>query len=343
MPTKTHMDKDFPAPIDFTDYEDGEDQEESIDVVPPFVHDNLTIQRPSLDEIIGLTLGERVEGGFVDFRPMMATTAPNVPFPRALIPGMTGWDVRGHKRAWSRAFPDLYPWPDKGGFTDYFGPAFKEAVIKGQKRTGILATGKIGSATHEMLERRHRHEHPNEWAFDALAIELCKDYAREYAKTPEQKVREAIIAAWEFWCTLNSSISYSQERPFALVKPPQYSSRMDCSEYYTLGCFAAGARDPNGYGYNGYGYTGSIMANTARCQITDLEDGDPIFYGFSSSRPGFPSGSPTHIAGYGGIQYSPERGRSVRVLYTMGSSSDPRKRPLDYRHDVNHYAKHRVV
>jgi hypothetical protein len=332
------IDRDFPAPIDFSDYED-DDEEQGSDVVPEFWHSSLEIVRPTLEQILAVQFPAEAEIQ----HGIYASSSPNVAFPRALVPGMTGWDVRGHKRAWSRAFPELYPWPTDGHhFTDYFGDIFKKAVIAGQKKMGILATGKIGTATHEKLERTHRKEHPNEWAFDALAVQLCYDFAKQYYKTPEQRIRDEMIAAWEYWCTLNSRISYEQERPFALVKPPQYSSRMDCSEYYTLGAFSANSKDPNGFGYNGYGYTGSIQANTAKITIYDLAEGDAVFYGFSASKPGFNYGDPTHIAGYGGIQYSPETGTHTRVVYTMGSDRDPRKRPMTYRHDVNEYAKLQV-
>lgn len=334
-------DKDFPAAIDFTEY-DGEDQDQDSSVVPEDWEQGVIV-RPTLEQVVALSAASVIKPNELVRYMASASVAPNVKWTRAILPGMTGWDVRGHKRAWSRAFPDLYPWPTDGnGFTDFFGPIFKEAVIKGQKRMGILATGKIGSKTHEALERRHR-KGTQEWAFDAQAIQLCADYYYEHSKTPEQRIREAIIAAWEFWCSLNSSEEYEQYRPVHYVKPPQYLRKQDCSVFYTAGCYAGGARDPNGFDFNGYGYTGTLQANTASCSIYDLVIADPVFYGFSAYKPGFNSGDPTHVAGYGGIQYSPERGRSVRVVYTMGSDRDPRKRPLDYRHDVNEYAKLRVA
>ena len=67
----------------------------------------------------------------------------------------------------------------------------------------------------------------DEWAFDTRAIQLCADYAAIYAKTPEQIVRERIVAAWRFWVTVNAKIDYEQERPFGLYKPPAYERRMD--------------------------------------------------------------------------------------------------------------------
>lgn len=232
----------------------------------------------------------------------MSVTPPNVAFCRPLVPGLTGDDVVAHKRAISRWDPAVYPWTQ---FTPFYGPHFKTAVEEFQRRNAseiTQATGRIGKTTHEVLERKHRRD-SGEWAFDTLAISLAKGFCDDYVKTPEEKVREAILAAGFYWYSHRAQIAYSQYRPYALGKPPWVPSRWDCSGFVTVCHYAGGAPDPNGRGYDQQGYTGTLMTRGARVgSISSLEPGDLIFYGFSASRPGFNAGDPTHVALYVGVR-----------------------------------------
>ena len=56
--------------------------------------------------------------------------APNVIFPREIKQGMSGLDVVAHKRAISRARPDLYEWAE---FTPLAGDYFMDAVVAWKK------------------------------------------------------------------------------------------------------------------------------------------------------------------------------------------------------------------
>lgn len=226
--------------------------------------------------------------------------APNVSFCRPLVEGMRGNDVVAHKRAVARALPAHYKWQQ---FTPYFGPVFKEAVKELQRRKGIRATGKIGKATHEALEQNHRANHPREWAFDALAIKLAADFCKEFTKSPEDKVREAIVDAAFYWYANRYKTAYSQYRPMQLGKPPWVPSRADCSGFATLCQYAGGAHDPNGRGYDHLGYTGTLMATGTRVRtISDLLPADLIFYGYSyGGSAAFSVGDPTHVAIYVGL------------------------------------------
>src|SRR5262245_15662019 len=222
-------------------------------------------------------------------------SAPNVKFPRQIREGMQGKDVKAHKRAISRARPDFYAWHD---FTDYAGGKFLDAVVKWKKSRGMNNQRMIGRTAHEVLERTHAKGKPDEWAFDKAAVKLAYEYWEASQVPPEDKIRKAICDAGFFWYSHRGEIAYSQARPFQAGKPLWIPSRWDCSAYVTNCHFAGGAPDPNGRGYDHYGYTGTLMDNGVRVgSITQLKPGDLIFYGRTpSSKPGFPAGSPTHVA-----------------------------------------------
>lgn len=259
-------------------------------------------------------------------------SAPNVAFCRPLRPGMRGNDIVAHKRAVARAMPRVYPW---GPFSDFYGPVF-ESAIHAYQRAHAIPQGAIGRTTHESLERARNHA-KTDWAFDASAIELAKAFCTEYVKTPEERVREAIVDAALFWYAHRYSIAYSQARPFQLGQPPWIPSREDCSGFVTACHYAGGARDPNGRGYDHQGYTGTLMNEGTRVtRVTDLKPGDLIFYGYTTRpSPAFPLGSPTHVAVYigvvDGVHSVVSNGHYPMGLY-----------PYDYR-AVNHFRSYRVV
>jgi hypothetical protein len=266
-----------------------------------------------------------------------ASAAPNVKFPREILQGHVGKDVIAHKRAISRARPDLYPWPQEGGFTDLAGPLFLDAVVKWKKSKGLGSTRVLGGRAHESLERTHRRGSTTEWAFDARAIQLAQEYWESVTKTPEQMVREAICAAGFFWHSHKLSIAYSQARPFELGRPPFVPQRWDCSAFATNCHFAGGAPDPNGRGYDHLGYTGTLMTRGTRVStVGNLDPGDLIFYGHSVAKPGFNAGDPTHVALYVGYR------DGAHMVLSMGSYPMSYVR-YDYRHDLNHFRHYNVA
>jgi len=258
------------------------------------------------------------------------TTHPEVKFPRDIIEGIHGKDVIAHKRALSRARPDIYPWHV---FSPYAGEYFLNAIVRWKKSRGLGKTRKLGLHAHDVLERTHAKNHPTEWAFDSRAIKLAKDYWDAVTKTPDELVRDRIVAAGFFWYAHRWNIAYSQYRPMPLGRPPFVPFRIDCSGFTTICYYAGGAPDPNGRGYDHLGYTGTLMDHGSRVNhISDLLPGDMVFYGYSYPRPGFNRGDPTHVALYVG---------DGKVL-SMGSY--PMKYyPYNYRRDVNHFRHYRVT
>ena len=227
--------------------------------------------------------------------------APNVKFPRKIRRGHKGKDVLAHKRAISRARPDLYPWHD---FSPYAGDKFMRAVMTWKKSRGMNTQPIIGKTAHERLERTHAKGKPKEWAFDAAAIELAKEFWEQQQKPPERKVRDRIVDCGFYWYSHRTGIAYSQARPFQLGRPLWVPSRWDCSAFVTACHYGGGAPDPNGRNYDHMGYTGTLISHgRAVTSISQLQPGDLIFYGRTpSGKPGFPAGSPTHVALYVGIR-----------------------------------------
>lgn len=260
----------------------------------------------------------------------------DVLFSRDIIRGIQGIDVIAHKRAISRARPDLYPWAD---FSEYAGPVFMNAVVRWKKSKGLGSTEILGSRAHEVLERTHAHNKPTEWAFDEYAIKLAQEYWAAHHLTKEQTIRRAIIAAAGFWYSHRWNIAYSQYRPMQLGKPPWVPYHGDCSAFATMCHYAGGAPDPNGRGYDHLGYTGTLMDRGERVSnVTSLDPGDLIFYGYSSgNNPGpFPKGSPTHVAVYAGYH------DGAHMVYSLGSYP-MRYTVYSYRHDVNHFRHYKVA
>ena len=259
--------------------------------------------------------------------------APNVKFPRDITRGCTGKDVVAHKRAISRAVPKRYPWHD---FTPYAGDNFMRAVQAWKRSKNMNSLPRIGRTAHEALERTHAKEKPDEWAFDAVAVKLAHDYWELVQVKPESKVREAIVSAAFYWYAHRGRIAYSQYRPFQMGKPLWVPSRWDCSAFATNVHYAGGAPDPNGRNYDHLGYTGTLCDHGVRVgSIDQLDPGDLIFYGSSGSRPGFPSGSPTHVAVYVGVK----NGRHMVIShghYPMGYY------PYNYR-SINHMRHYKVT
>lgn len=253
--------------------------------------------------------------------------APNVRFSRDITVGCIGKDVIGHKRAISRAVPLRYPWHD---FSDYAGTTFMRAVQEWKKSKNMNTLPRLGRTAHDVLERTHE-KGSQEWAFDAVAIRLCKEYYDATHVDTDAQKREKGVSAGFFWYSHRESIAYSQARPFQLGKPPWVPSRWDCSAFATNTHYAGGFPDPNGRDFDHLGYTGTLIDHGVRVgSVSQLKPLDLIFYGFSPARPGFPAGSPTHVAVYVGVK------NGTHMVISNGHHPMGYY-PYNYRSDINHY------
>jgi hypothetical protein len=227
----------------------------------------------------------------------MASSPPSVRRCRLISLGTKGDDVIAVKRALSRA--GYISW---GPFTALWGRFAAEAARQFQRDNGIApVTGWYGPKTHQVLVKKHRKNSATEWAFDAYSIRLMDQACAELTQRPDTRIDGAIVAEAARLYAHRNEINYVQSRPFALKLPPFVPRELDCSAFATVCHFVAGAPDPNGRNYDGQGYTGSLTNHGVRCEERDLDPGDLVFYGRTTvAKPGFPIGSPTHVAVYDG-------------------------------------------
>ena len=84
------------------------------------------------------------------------------------------------------------------------------------------------------------------------------------------------------WGIANSpSIHYAQIRPMPLKawKSHNLPLTTDCSGSVTCAYNAAGADDPNGFGYDGSGYTGTLMSHLPHIHASEAKPADLIVFG----------------------------------------------------------------
>jgi hypothetical protein len=196
-----------------------------------------------------------------------------------------------------------------------FGPFAWRALKRFQKQhpaAGLTPNGVYTRATHRELARH----------FDDYGLFLLG----QTVETPGQKRRKKIVSAGLLAYTKRDQMEYTQgsQRMAWLrhkTRPPSVPRWSDCSSFATWLYWQAGAKDPNGRGYDGYGYTGTLAQNGRRVFLRDTLPGDLVFYGSAPHK---------HVT----IVLSNKGGR-VRVV-SMGSSPGPYILDANYRPDLNH-------
>ena len=98
-----------------------------------------------------------------------------------------------------------------------------------------------------------------------------------------QALRDEIVKVARWGVANNAQIHYGEVRPIPVhVKPFTLPITTDCSGWFTLCYCWAGARDPNGRGYDGQGFTGTLLTHGRRIRWRPLRrslPGDAIIYG----------------------------------------------------------------
>jgi cell wall-associated NlpC family hydrolase len=225
--------------------------------------------------------------------------------PRLLKLGSRGRDVRAVQRALRKA--GFRPKADK--ITNLFDAKMKAQVEAFQRARALPdIDGEVGRDTYAAL-RTH---------FDAFGRWLLKRAAkaRENATTTRQK----IVAAARLGYENRQNIHYTQssqrmEGVRKRVRPPAFPSFEDCSSFVTWCYWAAGAPDPNGFGFNGLGFTGTQISNGR--ETSTPRPGDLVFYGHSHS-------NINHVTLYAGngkvISHGQESGPSLYAIdYNRGT------------------------
>lgn len=228
-----------------------------------------------------------------------------VPLPRELRlknPYASGRDVIALQRALAKA--GVRKW---GNFTGYYGKGTKTQVGAFQEKVHLNRDGVYGIETHKKLARY----------YDRYGAFLMSEVNKQLASTPRTK----IVAYATFGYNQRYKIHYTQSslRMYGVrnrVKPPGVPYYEDCSSFSTWCYWGAGAKDPNGLGYNGFGYTGTLSLHGARTKTP--KPGDLAFYGWSPY---------THVVVYIG------NGKCI----SHGSEIGPILLPVYYRSDFSHF------
>jgi hypothetical protein len=193
-----------------------------------------------------------------------------------------GPDVVSVKRAVSRAFPDIFPWAD---FNPTYNLRLERAWRTIQHAHGIDSTGQYGTLSHAFLTHQHRADHPHEWAFDAIAMNLMETKWEAIHHPPMPPIEKLKLAMQDFMQrALNSAWNwhYSWQRPMtALGRPPEQKQYSDCStgatEVIYWGKMVTGipVPDPNGRSWDGIGNTDTLWATNESRRVHDrYEVGD---------------------------------------------------------------------
>lgn len=110
-----------------------------------------------------------------------------------------------------------------------------------------------------------------------LAYRLRR-HARGYGISREDRIRAAIVKWARQGVHDEPSIHYAQIRPIPHAWRLPFTT--DCSGFVTLCYQLAGARDPNGLGYNGEGYTGTLLEHGETIPLWQAKPGDLVIWGW---------------------------------------------------------------
>lgn len=224
-----------------------------------------------------------------------------VPLRRPLTKDDTGRDVVAVKRA-------LRQLGLISNTTRLYGAGMVKAVLRFQRDHALAVDGEYGKATHAKLAPY----------FDAYSVWLMAQPAVSDADKKRQKAVAAAILTYNN----REAIHYTQggrrmEGVTEGMKPPRYPRYADCSSMVTWWYYAAGAKDPNGRGYDGYGYTGTLVLNGR--VVSEPRPGDLIFYNSPIS----------HVA----MAVGDNPKATTRRTIGHGSEAGPLLLDMDYRSD----------
>jgi hypothetical protein len=193
----------------------------------------------------------RVKVALVSPKPLRGVTVPRVDLTR----GAQGSGVAQLQRALVKLRSMTQQQMNTG--PGIFGPITEAALKRFQKAHGVDAIGVYGPKTRA--------------AFVRLGAKLGR-----VPKPPAPGTLRSKIVAEAKWGIVNKArIHYRQSRPIdGLNKRHKLPLHTDCSGFVTLCYKWAGARDPNGNGYNGAGYTGTLENHMRHIPHAQIHPGD---------------------------------------------------------------------
>lgn len=185
---------------------------------------------------------------------------------RQLHQGMHGGDVLALQHALIKAGFRKHP-PSR-----HFGRRARKNVIRFQKHHGLKPDGVVGPKTWARL---HHLLNP----YDKYLIRTT--YRRRKLRRKRREaasLRDRAVRVAYYYLLHRELVHYVQQRPMVEFKvvPPDLNNYCDCSEFVTTDYHAAGAPDPNGFGYNGIGNTSTLVAHGQ--VVSRVRAGDLLFY-----------------------------------------------------------------
>lgn len=157
----------------------------------------------------------------------------------------------------------------RGPWRFRFGPVAVRQLKRFQRRYGVRPDGVYGKATHRKALASN--------AIDRYGASLFRRVV-----VPKPGKISAVVSTALLGHRKRSQIFYTQswlrmQGVKQRIRPPRVPRWEDCSSFATWCYWVAGAKDPNGLGYNGMGYTGTLARNGRR--VDSPRAGDLIFYG----------------------------------------------------------------
>jgi hypothetical protein len=191
---------------------------------------------------------------------------------RALKRGMKGNDALAVKRALAAAGYRAHLVLG-GRFRFVFGRWAAFQLRRFQRAHGLQADGVYGARTHAKLARY----------FDAYGAWLM-EHAPHPDPLSDDAIRRRIVANALFTYNCRGRMAYTQgsHRMDPIrhrLHRPHVPTPGDCSSTVTWDYWEAGARDPNGNGYNGLGFTGTLASHGR--WTTHTRPGDLDLYGWA--------------------------------------------------------------
>lgn len=146
--------------------------------------------------------------------------------------------------------------------------------------------------------------------------------ARGFGFTREEVLRGKIVAWAQKGVADEPQIHYAQLRPMPSTwRLPMFT---DCSGFVTLCYHLAGAKDPNGLGYNGEGWTGTLLDHGETIPLSQATIGDLVIWG---SHPGH------HVAVFVEMD---KIDRANSILVSHGSERGPKHVSLAHETAAQH-------
>lgn len=146
------------------------------------------------------------------------------------------------------------------------------------------------------------------------------------APKPKLSQRQLIVQFCHWAIANTRSFHYAEIRPIPRVKKqtlPRLPVTADCSGFATMAYAFAGAKDPNGNGFDGEGFTGTLLRHLKRTTLAKLKPGDIGIFGCKSVPAGHHAVVVTavHARTYAGVECASHGGENGPFLISAADEA----------------------